>query len=96
MQRQGDLLIIKVKAIPEGAIKKLDRVLAEGEATGHCHKLDSGEVYEKEGILYFHVEEETETHLTHPEHGVMTFVPGKYKVIKQREYTPERWIYVSD
>ena len=96
MKRQGDLLITKVKAIPEGAAKRNDRVLAEGEATGHFHKLDRGDVYEKEGVLYFRVDEGTETRLDHPEHGTMTFTPGEYKVVRQREYAPSGERDVAD
>ena len=44
MKRQGDLLIVKVSKIPDGVVKKTSLVLAEGEATGHMHKLDCGEV----------------------------------------------------
>jgi hypothetical protein len=96
MKRQGDLLIVKVNTIPAGVIRKCDRVLAEGEVTGHFHKLDSGDVYEKDGVLYFHVEEGTQTNLDHPEHGTMVFTPGEYKVIRQREYTPAGWRSVAD
>lgn len=96
MKRQGDLLIVKVKTIPGGVIKKNDLVLAEGEATGHFHKLDQGEVYEKNGVLYFRVEKGTRTNLDHPEHGTITFDPGKYKVIRQREYVPAGWRNVAD
>lgn len=55
MKRQGDLLILKVKSIPADAVKSDNRILAEGEVTGHRHELDSGEVYEKNGVLYFRV-----------------------------------------
>ena len=47
MKRQGDLLIVKVVKIPEDTVKQKSRILAEGEATGHMHELDKGEVYEK-------------------------------------------------
>ena len=96
MKRQGDLLIIKVKKIPEDAIKVKSRVLAEGEATGHMHELDLGEVYEKDGVLYFKVPEGETATLNHQEHGAMTFETGEYKVIKQREYEPNGWRYVAD
>lgn len=89
--RQGDLLIIKVKEIPQGAIKRENMVLAEGEATGHMHELDSGEVYEKNGILYFKVSEGNIAILNHPEHKAITFEPGDYKVVRQREYVPGEW-----
>ena len=96
MKRQGDLLIIKVQGIPAQAVAQKSRVLAEGEATGHFHKLDSGEVYEQNGTLYFKVEEKSTTALEHPEHKTITFDPGVYKVIRQREYEPNGWRQVSD
>ena len=100
MRRQGDLLIIKVKKIPQGAVKKDSLVLAEGEATGHLHELDLGEVYEKDGTLYFRAPEDKLTTLNHPEHKPVTFEPGAYKVIRQMEYTPQSWQkdwrYVTD
>lgn len=96
MKRQGDLLIIGVSAIPPDAKRTESFVLAEGEATGHRHELDGGEVYEQNGELYFHVGDETQVILTHPEHHSITFFPRKYKVIRQREYRPEGWRYAPD
>ena len=99
MKRQGDLLITKVSSIPKDAVKQKNRVLAEGEITGHMHELDSGEVYEKNGTLYFKVAENQTSTLNHQEHGALTFEPGIYKVIRQREYEPnnwKRWRNVSD
>lgn len=100
MKRQGDLLIVKVKKIPEDAAKRDNRVLAEGEATGHMHELDLGEVYEKDGTLYFKVPEGKTAALNHQEHKTVTFAPGEYKVIRQREYMPgsweNDWRYVAD
>lgn len=96
MKRQGDLLIIKVKGIPQDSKRRKNRILAEGEATGHMHELDKGDVYEKDGILYFTVEPKEPATLNHPEHKAITFEPGDYKVIRQREYEPRSWRYVSD
>ena len=96
MKRQGDLLIVKIKNIPQDAIKQESKVLAEGEATGHMHELDSGEVYEKEGILYFKVAEGSVSTLNHPEHKAIEFESGEYKVIRQREYEPRGWRVVRD
>ena len=96
MKRQGDLLIVKVQKIPEDAVKVKNRVLAEGEATGHMHELDLGEVYEKNGVLYFKVPEGETATLNHQEHGAMTFETGEYKVIRQREYEPRSFRYVAD
>ena len=96
MKRQGDILIVKIGNIPEDATKRKSRVLAEGEATGHLHELDSGEVYEKDGVLYFRVSSEKPSTLLHPEHKAITFEPGAYKVVQQREYKPRGWMRVSD
>ena len=94
MKRQGDILIIKVEAVPAGAVRQESRVLAEGEATGHAHRLDSGVVYEKDGVLYFRAVDSVR--LNHEEHGQITFAPGTYKVVRQREYEPEGWRNVAD
>lgn len=96
MVRQGDLLIVKVNELPKESTKQNHRVLAEGEATGHKHELDSGDLYEKDGTLFFKVPEEQKTTLTHQEHGPITFEPGVYKVIRQREYEPRGWRRVAD
>lgn len=96
MKRQGDLLIIRIENIPQNVVRQSSRILAEGEATGHMHELDKGEVYEKDGTLYFKVEENNTTILNHPEHKAVTFDPGTYKVIRQREYEPRGWRYVAD
>jgi len=96
MVRQGDLLIVKVEKLPEACVPQCHRVLAEGEATGHMHELDSGELYEKGGTLYFRVPEDQKTTLKHQEHGPITFEPGVYKVIRQREYEPRGWRRVAD
>ena len=96
MKRQGDLLIMAIAQIPDGCHPKKDRVLAEGERRGHLHELTGGDVYEKKGTLYFKINHGMEVTLIHPEHASLTFVPGTYKVIRQREYLPEGWRYVID
>lgn len=99
LKRQGDLLLVKIEMIPEGALKQNHRVLAEGEATGHLHELDTGELYEKDGTLFFSVPDLSTATLNHPEHGAVTFDPGVYQVVRQREYSPKDWkgwAYVRD
>lgn len=89
MWRQGDLLIKKVSIIPENAKMKKDRILAEGEATGHKHLLTGGSVYEAPfGALFFLIPENTSARLVHEEHAEITFTPGSYEVVRQREYDP--------
>ena len=95
MFRQGDILLVPVKKLP-GGLKEVPRengkiVLAEGEATGHLHAIDSEEALflasdlESISNRFLAIEEEVE--LTHPEHDTITLEPGTYEVRRQREYT---------
>jgi hypothetical protein len=86
--RHGDLLIVPVESVPSGCVVKEDNILAAGEVTGHHHRLSGGVVLEKGPDMFFEVEREAR--LTHEEHGPITFTPGKYKVIRQVEYVPDR------
>jgi hypothetical protein len=78
-------------------------VLAEGEATGHAHAIaDPGALlFEGDGEERF-LELVEAAMLTHEEHETIVLPPGAYRVIRQREYTPEpsssdaRWRYVAD
>ena len=93
--RQGDVILTVAKAI-EG--KKLSHLtLAEGEVTGHSHRISEGqaELYEKDGTLYLKILSETAT-LTHEEHNQIQIPQGNWMVRIQREYEPQGWRYVAD
>jgi hypothetical protein len=86
MYQQGDVLIKKVKSFSGG--KKLDHLrLAEGEATGHAHKVSEGkaELYEKDGIMYLRVNSDTAT-VTHEEHKEIELSRGDYEINIVQEY----------
>jgi len=101
LYQQGDVLFKSVGQIPPGA-KKQKRtrrgyVLAEGEATGHCHSvLDDIEYFERNGVFYIHAGEEFR--VRHQEHKVVTLPPGDYEVGRVREYDhfAEEARYVRD
>ncbi len=98
MWRQGDVLISTVAAIPRGAIKRRDCVLAEGELTGHTHRIDqpgTAELFEHEGRLYLRVLA-AEARVVHQEHGPITLQAGFYAVWQQREYSPQSIRSVKD
>jgi hypothetical protein len=82
--RQGDLLIRKVSGIPKGKLIS-DGVLLRGEVTGHSHRIVGGKVIQAKEDLFFEVTKKAE--LVHEEHKTIEFKPGKYAVIRQREYT---------
>ncbi len=98
MWRQGDIFIAAVAAIPAGAKTQPHGVLAEGEVTGHSHRiqgLDTARLYAHAGALFLDVLAETAT-VVHDEHGPITLARGTYRVWRQREYSPEAIRVVRD
>lgn len=88
--RQGD---VKIKLIKKADISQLkekpDLVLAEGEMTGHAHRIVSGQVklywnQEVGGSMILDVE--TPAELFHEEHESIKLPPGKYEISKQVEW----------
>lgn len=93
--RHGDVILKPVDQV-EGT--KLDHlVLAEGEVTGHAHRISDGqaELYEKNGTLYLRVLSETAA-LTHEEHHRIDVPKGDWIIGIQREYEPNGWRQVAD
>ncbi|MBE9117509.1 hypothetical protein IQ249_16540 [Lusitaniella coriacea LEGE 07157] len=93
--RQGDVIL---KPISQVQGKKLSHLtLAEGEVTGHSHRISSGEaqLLEKGDTLYLKVLSETAL-LVHEEHKPVTIPQGDWMVKIQREYEPQGWRYISD
>jgi hypothetical protein len=100
LYRQGDVGIVRVARLPKGAKAKPREngriVLAYGEVTGHAHAI-TAEVateYELGGDVY--VKADGELEVRHEEHGAITLSPGIYKILHQREYTPEAIRNVAD
>jgi hypothetical protein len=88
--RQGDIYIEAVRCVPAGAIKKRDAVLAEGEATGHQHRVRdfrTAMVFEFGNELFVDVVAER-AEIVHDEHGPIELNRGVYRVWRQREYDP--------
>lgn len=96
--RQGDVWIEQYDgAWPEQATVKADGILAHGEVTGHAHRLEdltAGLLVEREGVLYLRVT--APTRIVHEEHAAIPLNPGMFRVIRQREYTPEAIRNVAD
>lgn len=85
--QHGDVTI-QPAIIPASATKVVRQVLAEGEATGHAHRLlqDADvEVYEHEGTLFLRVGAQG-AGITHEEHGLGVIPAGDYRVGRVREY----------
>jgi hypothetical protein len=50
--RQGDVFLVKGVKLPEGAKKKDNTLIVEGEATNHAHYAVGCEVYELDEMMY--------------------------------------------
>lgn len=88
--RTGDVLYVKVSdevVVPDGA-KKHEPWTAEGEATGHYHRVngDAAQVVTTENQMF--VLAPFGADLTHEDHDTVTLDPGTWIVIRQREFNP--------
>lgn len=99
--RQGDVLIERVRSLPKQLTKAKPIagriILAHGEATGHHHSLDADAAdwwKDEAGTQFVEVREQTE--VVHQEHGPIPLVPGRYRVRRQREYSPAEIRNVAD
>lgn len=82
--RQGDVQFVNVDAVPDGAAPRAGRVLFRGEATGHAHVVDVGELFEtRDGLLYLRTSKLAS--VSHEEHKTVTLQPGIYLVSQKRQ-----------
>lgn len=113
--RQGDILLVPVDQMPPWAVSvKRSRgqgiVVAEGEATGHHHRVMDRHSHEFLAIgsreRFLRVSKNGAT-LTHEEHEPIEVPPGTYEIRQQREFAPPEptprvtpgrrdWEYVRD
>lgn len=97
--RQGDVFLELVSAIPKSAKKQKTCILAYGEVTGHKHEISTDEAFmwvDTDGRSYVEVYGNSAT-LIHAEHGPIALTgPAMYRVIQQREYSPEEIRNVAD
>jgi hypothetical protein len=102
---QGDLNIFSVDSIPE-SVKEMrpekdgNHILAHSE-TGHHHVIDgnTARVFgDDEFESFLDVREETNiVHLrSFDTHAPISLPPGKYRITRQREYTPEGYRRAAD
>lgn len=99
MYRHGDVIIKKIKEVPENAKPKINdkRVLAYGEVTGHSHRFEPASMsfFEFDDRMFVNIQDELAT-LVHEEHKAFRIPEGTYEIIIQREYEPEGWKKVVD
>ncbi len=96
LYRQGDVLLQRVDDVPTGLTPVPQDngrvILAYGEVTGHAHAVlgdaqflaaDLADLEER----FLRVQADSQ--VVHEEHDTITLPPGNYRVVRQREYTPE-------
>lgn len=103
MIRQGDVLLVKVTKRPAGLKSHRGRlVLATGEATGHAHVIDdpAATLWGDELTARFLEVIGDVVDLVHTsepkDHETLSVPPGLYRVLRQREWTPEAVRLVGD
>jgi hypothetical protein len=99
--RQGDIYIESVRCLPVGATKQFSTVLADGELTGHSHRIldfRTASVFHL-GVEMFVDVTADRAEVVHEEHATIALNRGVYRVWRQREYDPAltfRQRYVAD
>lgn len=82
--RHGDVILEKVSKV-KGQQKEIKEcILAEGEVTGHFHRL-KGQILESTHQEQRFVEVKNTAELSHEEHDTLEIPEGKYQVMIQRE-----------
>lgn len=101
MFRQGDVLIVPVNEIPKSAEPQNRdngrHVLAYGEVTGHAHAIHEPRArmfMDTGGGTYLDLPKPAK--VVHEEHATIGLDAGKYRVIRQREYTAGEARMVAD
>jgi allophanate hydrolase subunit 1 len=95
--RQGDVRLKEIAEMPKGLSKK-DNILAHSES-GHNHIIENAVVYaDASGQQYVQVQQEAQ--LTHQKdveaHEQITIPKGIYRVVHQREFSPQEERRVMD
>lgn len=86
MKRQGDILLVKteISELTEKVERVESGVIAEGEVTGHAHKVVGGTLTSQYGVLRVVASEGTK--VVHDEHADLELEPGIWLVRNQEEY----------
>lgn len=93
--RQGDVFLRPTTKTPTGE-RQAHLTLAHGEVTGHSHTIERTDAIDLPPAALFQEPDGSRVLLVdrpcvlrHQEHGEIALVPGCYKVVIQREYSPE-------
>lgn len=100
--RQGDVFITRINKLPENLTpskrEKGRIILAHGEATGHAHAISEkkAKAFRDEADVSYLDIATALAEVQHEEHATVHLPRGHYRVIRQREYSPESIRNVAD
>lgn len=98
LYRHGDVLLGRIVSLPLGAQRRVGATLAQGEVTGHSHRIQQAhavQLWVQGSDLFLEVKEPLVT-LVHEEHRAIELPYGLYRVWRQREYRPDAYVEVID
>lgn len=98
LYRHGDVLIRRIVSLPKGAQRRNGATLAQGEVTGHSHRIQQAhavQLWVQGSELFLEVKDAIAT-LVHEEHRAIELPNGIYRVWRQREYRPDAYVEVMD
>jgi len=100
---QGDILIEEISRAPTSARagghgRANATIIAEGEASGHCHRLTGEFVFYRDDALARDIPDQlylghirvgaSKAQLSHEEHAMLALNPGVYRIRRQRQLEP--------
>jgi hypothetical protein len=103
--RQGDVVLVRVKAIPKDAVEQPASgnkvILALGEATGHHHRFEFQDASHNVKLYVAHggaryLDVSAPSALVHEEHDAAMVPAGLYLLPVQVEYSPKELRRVAD
>lgn len=107
--RQGDILLVRIGDAVEGG-DAAPLVVGHGEVTGHMHTIEAARPLAGDALVWDLfartgewsgngqplVAVEEDTRITHQEHATLDVPAGIWRIVRQREYEPERERFVVD
>jgi hypothetical protein len=88
LYRQGDVLFIPIAIIPADVKSRTDKILANGEITGHMHQFQQSacvQVYEDLSQKHQYIDVTQPSVISHEEHLPIEIPIGKYEIRIGRE-----------
>jgi hypothetical protein len=94
---QGDILFVKVGSIPSDVMRQdgTDHILAHGEATGHCHRINRATFFVPDrpttsGIIIGWLKTDAPAKVTHEEHAEIDLPAGTWEVRRQQQWSDDK------